>query len=231
MRNFFLALLLANLLYAGWRYWIVPPDVPADELRNVAAEAKITALARPATDMPRATAPTRLEEPQAAGPPDGDCVRIGPIAEGLAVDRLRTRLATAGFEASAFAEDGQIWVGHWVQIDSVASRQAADAMVARLAAGGVPDAYVFQTAPPFSISLGVFRDRARAEAVAGAAAKLGYRPQITDRYRPGTQYWVTVLRPGERVLPDGILDQEGGQRLPTRRIACPAEAGSPNLSD
>ena len=107
-----------------------------------------------------------------------------------------------------------------MQLESVASRDEADRIVARLTAGGLPDAYVFQTSPPFSVSLGVFRDRDRAEKVAQAATSLGFHPQTTDRYRSGLQYWLSVALPPGRTLPLNELGRESGQILRAEPVAC-----------
>jgi cell division septation protein DedD len=147
-------------------------------------------------------------------------MRIGPVAEASAAQRLKARLASEGFDAATVAEEGQIWVGHWVQLESVATREEAEKAVARLTAGGLPDVYILQTSPPFSISLGVFRDQARANKVAAVASSLGFRPQTRDRYRIGTQYWVSVVVPAGRSLPLQALGQESGQILRAEQVRC-----------
>jgi hypothetical protein len=216
VRNVFLALLLANLLFLGWRLWVVPPDVPAERLRAVPNEPAIAPLRAVAS----AAAP---REPAAGAVPPGSgggCYRVGPIADGQLADTLRTRLATAGATASLAVEDGEVWVGHWVQLDAVATREEAEQVVARLAAGGLPDAYVLQTSGPFAISLGVFRDRERADAVAAAAARLGFQARLTDRYRSGLQYWLTVAVPAGARLPLDQLSRESGQILRAQAVPC-----------
>lgn len=220
MRNLFLALLLANLLFLGWRFWVVPPEVPATRLLAAGTEPTLEALVRAGGRTAGGSA-TSLQ-PDRGKTAGGNCMRIGPIAEGPVAERLRARLVRDGFRVTLASEDGQIWVGHWVQLDSVATREQADRIVARLAAGGLPDAYILQTEAPFAISLGVFRDRARADNVAAAASRLGFRPTTTDRFRIGTQYWLTaVLAPG-RSLPLNVLGQESGQILRAEPVNCPA---------
>jgi hypothetical protein len=218
VKNLFLALLLVNVLFLGWQLWIAPPDVPATRLSLPGAEQDIT---------PGPESTGRADRGQiAAGPGDANtedrCWRVGPIADGQMADALRARLAGLGLAATTTAEEGQIWVGHWVQIESVSSREEADRITARLAAGGLPDAYVLQASPPYSISLGVFRDRDRADKVAAVAAKLGFQPQTTDRYRAGLQYWLTAAIPAGRTVPLDDLARESGQILRADRIACPA---------
>lgn len=230
MRNLFLVLLLANLLFVGWRYWVAPAEVVPTKLLAAGREPAIEALHGPETgaDPQRAAhaanATGAARRPNLLVPAGSRCMRVGPLADGTLAQSLRTRLSRDGFDAIAVAEEGQIWVGHWVQLESVASRDEADQAVARLAAGGLPDVYVLQTSPPFSISLGVFRDRARADNVAATAARLGFKPQTTDRFRTGTQYWVSVVLPASRSLPLQALGQESGQILRAEQVNCPTSS-------
>ena len=226
MKNLFLALLLANLLFLGWQQWIAPPDVAAARLLSPGPEQDLTpvATAGGSGGQGSRTQAALADSREPVGSAGARCIRIGPIADGQLADTLRARLAGKGFATMTAAEEGQIWVGNWVQIESVASREEADRIAARLAAGGLPDAYVLQTSPPFSISLGVFRNRDRADKVAAAAVQLGFRPQTTDRYRAGVEYWLTATIPAGRDLPLDDLGRETGQILRADQVTCPAEA-------
>lgn len=217
MRNLFLALLLANLLFLGWRLWVAPPEVPADRLLNRGPEPDIAATPVAASGRTGAAR---------AGAANGAsrCLRIGPIADAQLADTLRSSLNRRGIGATTTSEEGQVWVGHWVQLESVASRKEADAIAARLAAGGLPDAYILQTSPPFSISLGVFRDKERADKVVAAATRLGFRPQMTNRYRAGLQYWLAAIVPPGAALSVDDLGRESGQILRAEPVACPADS-------
>jgi cell division protein FtsN len=191
---------------------VAPPDVPAAVLRTPGREAELALLA-----ARRSTSPPAREVPPALA-----CIRVGPIADGQVAELLRSRLVEAGFSPELGSEDGQVWVGYWVQLEPVATREEADQIVARLAAGGLPDAYVLQTTAPFGVSLGVFRERERADLVAAAAAGLGFRAQMADRYRPGLEYWLTMAPKTGQPLSLESLGQEIGQILRAEPTACPA---------
>lgn len=233
MRNLFLALLLANLLFAGWRLWIAPPEVPSRQLKAAGREAELRVVAAPQAAAPEGAASDRAAAavassepvgPAAAAPGAGDaasCSRLGPIDDGQFADTLRATLAARGLRATTVVEAGQVWVGHWVQLESVPTREAADRMVARLAEGGLPDAYVFQSQPPFSVSLGVFREKERADRVAAAAAALGFHPEVTDRYRSGAQYWL-FLQAAPEALQLGDLAREAGPEPKVQPVPCSA---------
>ncbi|MCC7257016.1 MAG: SPOR domain-containing protein [Gammaproteobacteria bacterium] len=218
MKNLFLVLVLANGLFIGWRLWIAPAEVPAAQLLEPGPEPQVVALPRQG-----AGAAVTGDAPD-AGEDQQRCWRVGPLADGQLADTLRSSLVARGIGATVMTEEGQVWVGHWVQLESVASRQEADSIAARLMAGGLPDAYVLQTSPPFSISLGVFRDRERADAVAAQAARIGFRPQVTDRYRAGLQFWLTLVVPAGTPFSAEGIGRETGQIL--RSEATPCAAGT-----
>ena len=224
LRNLFLALLMGNLLFLGWRLWIAPPEVPAEQLLSRGPEPDIAALSSPATAGAVTQAQTRAAPDKAADRAATRCLRIGPLADGQIADTLRGSLNARGISTTASSEEGQIWVGHWVQLETVSTRAEADAMATRLAAGGLADAYILQTSPPYSISLGVFRDKDRADKVAADAARLGFRPRITDRYRTGLQYLLTAVIPPGTSLSVDDLGRESGQILRAEPVPCPADA-------
>lgn len=216
----FLALVLANLLVAGWQLWIVPDEVPASESDATGRDAPLALAAVP----PAAGRRSQTGQPAAAPMPvkpqrDGQCFRIGPLTDAGMADSLRKRLQRDGIDVAQNAEEGPIWVGHWVQIQGLGTRQQADATVGRLAAGGL-DAYVLDAAGALSVSLGVFRDRQRAAKTAAAAERLGFRPVVADRFRTGVQYWLLARVPSDRpaALPD--MARESGQILRSEPVPC-----------
>jgi hypothetical protein len=217
VRNLFLALLFANLAFLGWRLWVAPAEVAPDRLLSRGKEPDLAASAPAVTKGGGGAGPTARTEAYR-------CLRIGPIADGQVADTLHSSMISRDIKVDLNTEEGQIWVGHWVQLESVATRQEADVIAARLTAGGLPDAYVLQTAPPFSISLGVFRDRARADNIVAQATRLGFRPQISDRYRAGLQYWLAAEVPAGSSLPLEELGRQTGQILRAEPVTCKAAA-------
>ena len=78
--------------------------------------------------------------------------------------------------------------------------------------GGISDLYIENTGPERNaVSVGLFRDRARAEIRAGRVRRLDVVPQISDRYRTGTVWRVHFQ------LPPGLpLDAERFSTDPER---------------
>jgi hypothetical protein len=223
VRNVFLALLFANLLAFGWHLWIVPPEVPASRLVRLGTEPELTLAG--AGQVGPATSPSASASPPAAAAGAPRCLRIGPLADGGVADAVSQRLQQQGIVVAQSSEEGQIWVGHWVQLENVGDRAQAERTVARLSAGGLPDAYVLQAAGPATISLGVFRSQERADKVVADARRLGFSPVVTDRYRVGVQFWLLArLRAGERV-PVAELARESGQILRSEPVSCAGPTG------
>lgn len=231
MRNLFLSLVLANLLALAWQVWVDPsPREDSDKGGNGLA------LFGGGTGPAQAMAPARPAPASRAGPealPAGTCFRLGPLPDSTAAQQASRSLAARGIDATPMARDAQLWLGHWVQIPGFDSVAAAENARERLVAGGIADALLMQDGPQPMISLGVFRDRDRADRIASAARNLGYAVGIRDRYRPAVEQWLLVrprigqeLRPADLSLAgDRILRAEPAACDDAVGPALPADAG------
>ncbi|MBL8202575.1 MAG: SPOR domain-containing protein [Chromatiales bacterium] len=224
MRTLLLSLVLANLLVLAWQFWVdpSPPTIsPAGDGLSLFGAGK-----DPGTDRNPARPATDEAPDVAAAPlPTGTCFRLGPFPDSNATQQAARRLAGRGIDASPIARDAQLWLGHWVQISGFGSVAAAESARERLRAGGIADALLMQDGPQPMISLGVFRDRNRADRVAATARNLGFEARMTDRYRPGVEYWL-FLRPRAGQAPGpGDLSLAGDRIMRTEPASC-EEAGS-----
>ena len=215
MRNLVLLLVLANLLVLAWQRWIVPPPA-ADPLQLQAQrEAELVLI--------------KAEPPSGATPSGAGraCLRVGPFATDEQAAAAAAGLRSQGLSATARTEAGEVWVGHWVQVPDLASRAAAAEARDALVAAGVADAYVVRADGDYKISLGVFRERTRAERVARLARGAGFEVLTTDRTRAGEETWLW-LEPGE--TPDlRALAGPGDQILRSEPAPCtagPADSGA-----
>lgn len=226
MRNLFLSLLLANALFAGWRLWVAPPEVPARQLPGAAGDGAAPLLALHRSGMQASTIPAAGGRSGQRGLDGGACMRVGPLVDGQLADRLRARLEALGLDAGVEREEGRIRIGHEVQVDGLAVRADAERMAAQLTAAGVADVRVSTGPPPFRVSLGVFADREQAGQVLAAAEALGFQPRLSDRYRPAIRHWVVVVGLPGGELPDlAGFEEETGQLLQAEPLACPAAVG------
>lgn len=226
MRNLFLSLVLANLLLLAWQFWVDPS--PPAAINN---EADGLALFGARQAPVRGPAPSRPEPAPVAGagpvaPPAGTCFRLGPLPDSTAAQQAARSLAGRGIDATPIARDAQLWLGHWVQIAGFDSVAAAETARERLVAGGIADALLMQDGPRPLISLGVFRERDRADRVAAAARNLGFEVELRDRYRPGVEQWLLVRpRTGQEIRPAEI-SLAGGRIMRAEAAPCDGAEGA-----
>jgi len=219
LKNICLGLLLVNLLVLAWSRWVVP-DVPQGNLISPQREHGLLLMSR-SNDNGESDDGLAV---QGGGDQAAEirCIRVGPFAEGDVADSVGRQLSRRGFRVGRSSQEGEIWIGHWVQLENLDSIESAQAALTRLIDGGLPDAYVVQTEPTARISLGVFRNRERAENVAGIARKMNFVPVMTDRFRPGTEHWLRVDLNTDEELQLSDIQLETSQILRTENIRCGA---------
>jgi len=229
LRNIALGLLLANLLLLAWKSWVVPPDL-VNPARISADEGAQLVLVNQATGAEEAAAPdtaasaASTAKSAASQENQVQCTRIGPFAEVDVADSVSQQLKAADFLVSRTSKVGEIWVGYWVQLVDLKTAAKAAAMVDRLINAGLVDAYVFQSEPTISISLGVFRSRKGADRVAGMARDMGLKPETTDRFHPGVEHWLTVKIQNGRKFSLSDIKIATNSILRTESLPCEADA-------
>lgn len=227
MRNIFLVLLLANLLFAAWRSWIAPPELAPRELPGAAAEQVLQLKALPSSaassGASAVVAGQRARPPVASsslvGQADGACLRLGPFPEAEAAGRLRAWLAGRGVSAGLQVEEGRIRAGHGLQFEA-ATAEELRRMTSALAALG--ELRVSGEAPPYKVQIDGFSQGAGAERAATEARALGFRPQLVDLYHPASRYWLVV--DGHSELAG--LDEEAGRALQVETVPCRPAVGA-----
>jgi len=243
MRNFFLFVLLVNLLAFAYQSWILEPaasvapdfaaqDVP--ELLQVerakeepsAALAPTEVLAVPeAAPAATAQAEATMSEAQPQLPVAAatyQCVRIGPFAREQDADSVRMELQRQGATVRRTAEAGSVWLGYWVQTTAYTSRQAAENARKKLIAKDMPDVYVIAEASEYRVSLGVFRLRSSAEQVVARAQKLGFSTRTIERFQPGTNFWLLAKTTGDPAVLKDAVPNVAGQIVRSQKVDCSA---------
>ena len=237
MRAFCLLLLLVNALYFIWSNVI---DVRVSSLDRVPARAAVPppriVLAREAqqgtpepepAEQPlpeiRDVVPPRVEPLESAGtvqpaaPATEDrlsCTSVGPFADLGQASQAQATLRSLGFEPRQRVEQGELWTGYWVSVRDFATRDAAEVALRTLNQNGVTDVYLMPGGDPENVlSLGVFSDYQRAQRRAEQVRALGLTPQISDRKRSGSVFWLDVdmKEPGETI--DTSIFQVGQSRI------------------
>jgi hypothetical protein len=253
MRAFCLLLLLVNALYFIWSQVIdvqvstldrvplrvaAPPPriVLAKEVRqgravaNVAPEEeklpevrdvvppRVEPLASDGTVQPRA--------PSAASREDSlTCTSVGPFADLGQASQAQATLRSLGYEPRQRVEQGELWTGYWVSVRDFPTRESAERALKKLTDNGVTDVYLMPGAEPENVlSLGVFSDYQRAQRRADQVRALGLTPEISDRKRAGSVFWLDVdlKEPGQVI--DTSVFQVGQSRILRLELrGCPRE--------
>jgi hypothetical protein len=225
MKNLLLLLLLANILYFIWGSFV---DDPIDVGVAVVNESDLG----PPLDISRtkiAEAATSVGAVLGAGQASDlaavvgrSCVTLGPFMTATLADGALAEYEDQGMRASLRSTQGQIFVGHWVQIREIEDRAAGNAMLSKLKEGGLGDAYLVDTDDEgLKISLGLFGEMSRAERVELQAKSLDLPADITPRMREGTVFFVDIgLPPGKGA--GNMIEKYGEDRVLLRNAAtCP----------
>lgn len=241
MRALCLALILANVLYLAWSQLI---DVRVSSLDR----APVNTLA----DTPSIVLPSEAESAQAAQSGEADaqdfepgdaepptaapahaelartdtlaCTTIGPFPDLSQASQAQAALRGAGFEPRQRLAEGELWVGYWISIPGLSTRDEAEQALRKLTDDGITDVYLMPGSESAQVlSLGVFSDYQRAQRRATEVQALGLTPRIEDRTRAGTVYWLDVdlQEPGQQI-DTAILQPDRSKILRLELRGCPA---------
>ncbi len=222
MRPLVLGLLLANLFYLAWHHWVRLPDVPVQRPSSGRLPSLSVASESVAS---RQSAPRRAEPVEA--PPLPSCRSLGPFPDPAAARVLADRLSSFGIETALRNRDTEVSGGWWVYLGPEASRQEARALTGRLASAGIEDFYIVPSGElRNAISLGVFRERARAEYQAAEARRLGFEPAVRGRTLTESAFWLDFEADSVPLGPDD-LQTDDGRFLRVEDRACPSAVQTP----
>lgn len=230
MRNLFLVLVLSNLAFAAWHRWFTEPSGTATFVNStqVPGITLVSEVPEAVPDPQDVDVPPPVETPPVAEPvvadlPTERCISVGPFQELSQAATAAGNLRTAGYEPSQRVAEGDIWVGYWVYLPAVPSREEADEVLAALRANGVSDSYIVPGGESERvISLGVFSDISRAGNRREDVRRLGYEPTVVDRNRRGTVYWVDIVLDAEQTLDMDAL-QTPGRIIRLEQRSCDGE--------
>ncbi len=225
MRNLLLILLLANILYFLWGWYGRSEEPPGVAVIDEAA------LGPPLAVRENPDPETVASVGAVLGSGKGTelvavvgraCVTIGPFRDRDDADEAQTRYASEGMQARIRSGAGEYFIGHWVQIPGVPSRDESNRMIGELRDGGLSDAYpVFTDDEGIKISLGLFGSRNRAERVLREARELGFDAIIAPRTGEGEVHWVDIALPPGRGAGE-IVERYGEDRVALKdKATCP----------
>ena len=195
---------------------VVTQDVPAD--------------GRPADVAAVAAAPSVSNVALAVPTPAPHCVSLGPFLDLTETAEAAARLRERGHVPSQRLADSPLWVGHWVYLAPFPTREEAFAAVEKLRAHGIEDLYVEPSGEDANaVSLGLYSDRGRAESLATTIRGYGYAPEISDKYRTASVYWVDVVLPPRVQLSPSNYTVRSGRAVRAEERVCPQGTQMPGV--
>jgi len=152
----------------------------------------------------------------------GRCTSVGPFRELSQAAAAAATLRGAGFQPVQRVGEGDVWIGYWVYVPAIATEQEANEILAKVRAEGIADSYVIPNSDSGNlVSLGVFSEISGVSRRRDQVRALGFEPQVVDRTRRATVYWVDVtLAPGQALEFDAL--QPPGRILRLEQRPCEA---------
>ena len=225
MRNLLLLLLLANILYFVWGMWAGDGGEPGVAIVNEAELGPPLA----ATANRDADAAASVGAVLGSGEPSDlealvgrSCVTIGPLRTAEDAERASMEYQGEGMRTAQRPGQGQIFIGHSVQVVDVPNREAGRTMLSKLHESGLGDAFlVGNDEDGLAISLGIFGNQSNAEKVELQARSIGFEVSVAPMTRDATVFFVDIaLPPGKGA--GSIVDKHGEDRVLLREAAtCP----------
>jgi hypothetical protein len=249
VRVIVLALVIANILFFGWQYWIgrhsVPP--PANPYRDV-PELELAPARLPGLEA-MSEAPTGDNQADQDFTGTGDAAEVVTAEQALSADqapilpRVCARLGRFGDEASAagalaalgkstnflqadpvtrIGTVGGTQVSFWVYLPPFLDRKTANMALSALAQRGIRDAYIVgEGEDQNAISLGLFSEQDRAKRRVRQLEESGMTATISRLERPSTDYVIDVALSSRNAIGSEELASLGPE-ITLEEIPCEA---------
>ncbi|MBV1889647.1 MAG: hypothetical protein KUG54_01335 [Gammaproteobacteria bacterium] len=121
------------------------------------------------------------------------CFRYGPLTSFSKVQAVGDKLVKE-FELIKWgeAEEGYTETRHWIVLDSAQTVEQTRVLVKQLDSKGFPDHYLpLASDEPHLVSLGIFKDRNRADRHLASLSAAGFDAQLRDRQLEFSRRWLT----------------------------------------
>ena len=224
MRNLLMLLVLANVLYFMWVRFIEEPQqhgvaVVEEEMLGPPLDVSTNSVAEAATSVGAMLGSGN--QSNLAAVVGRSCVSI-PFRTNAEANGALATYEAEGMRTSIRTTQGQVFVGHWVQIRNIPDRDTGNAMIEKLRDGGLGDAYLMATEDEgLKISLGLFGELSRAEKIELQAKSLDLPADITPRMSDAPIYYLDIgLPPGRGA--GAMIEKYGEDKVLLREKAtCP----------
>jgi len=225
MKNLLLLLILANILYFIWGMFTAEdsnPRIAIVEESDLGPPLDVT-TGQAGDAIASVGAVLGSGEPSDLEAVVGrSCVTIGPFKVVGDADSAALEYNNEGMRAALRSGQGQIFVGHSVQVLNVPTREAGRTILSKLAEAGLGDAFIVGNEEDgLAISLGIFGNATNAERIELQAESAGFEVDISPMTRDGAIFFVDIgLPPGKGA--GAIIEKYGEERVALRDAAtCP----------
>ena len=142
------------------------------------------------------------------------CTSVGPFRDLAQAAAAAAALRGAGYDPQQRVVEGDLWSGYWVYIGAIPTEEQANETLTKVREGArearIPDAYVIRNSDSGNlVSLGVFSEIGRVTRLREEVRALGFEPQVVDRTRRATVYWIDVSLAPEQTLDFDTLQPPG----------------------
>ena len=225
MKNLLLLLILANILYFMWGLFATDDPQPGVA---VVAESDLGPLLDVTTGQ-AGDAVASVGAVLGSGEPSDleavigrSCVTIGPFKVVGDADSAVLEYTNEGMRAAKRLGKAQVFIGHSVQVEDVASRAAGREMLRKLGEQGLADAFIVGNDEiGYAIALGIFGQLENAEKVELQARAAGFEVEVAPMMRDADVFFVDIgLPPGKGA---GSIVERFGEELVALRdeATCP----------
>ncbi len=225
MKNILLALLLANILYLLWGYFAeesADPGVAFLEESDLGPPLDVT-TGGDSDAIASVGAVLGSGEPSALEAVVGrSCVTVGPFRDAADAEPAVLEYSNEGMKTYLRPSREPLLVGHWVGIQDIGDEAQGKAILEKLVAGGLGDAYIDRSDPPgLKISLGFFGELEGAEKTELQARSLDLAAEVIPMTPDRDVFYVDIgLPPGKGAT--AIVERYGQDRVLMRDAAtCP----------
>jgi hypothetical protein len=223
MRVAFFVLLLVNGAFLAWAGWIDAAPRAAGARSNSNISTLMLASEMKAASNAAARGPASAAKLETAASPVS-CFSVGPFNTLQRSASAATVLQQRGLAPRQREEQGEVWDGYWVYVGGLKNAAAEARVVYILDQAGLPEARVMpRSGGDRRVSVGLFKDRNRAERRAQVVRRLNLEAQIGERRVPATIYWLDLnLGPNEGAVSTAGLISPAEAEAELQVRACPA---------
>jgi len=229
VRTAVIILVFVNVVFMAWAHWIdVPPEAAVNQADAslprlvLASDTQAQPVAAPAAVAAVTGAPSAVAT-AAEVPPAKRCVSVGPFNDLAQQTRAASLLQERGFTPQQRTEASDVRDGYWVYLGGLKSAADEAQALHSLQEAGITDAHAVPASDDGRrVSVGLFTERRRAERRARAVQHLGFSPDIVERHRSGTLYWIDLdLGTSDAAVPtEGLAAPDQGESRIQVRV-CP----------